>query len=165
MDSETNADINNSAKSEITVSSGYCAPVIPIYDLFPIITAERGGITFDKVGTNWKPSTNKNDRFLTMAMGVALSSKCRMKHGAVVVKHGRILGSSPNLWKNDPKNVHYKHASVHAEMAALRKAGWPTKVTVYVARVNGKGESRLSKPCANCQVVLDEMKIKVVYTS
>jgi hypothetical protein len=107
---------------------------------------------------------SKVTRFLSMAMGVATTSKCKMKHGAVVVKHGHVLGSSPNLWKNDPKNVDHIHSSVHAEIAALRKAGWPTKVDVYVARVNNLGESRLSKPCANCQVVLDEMKCKVVYT-
>ncbi len=109
---------------------------------------------------------SKNEqRFLQMAMGVALESKCKFRHGAIVVKHGTILGSSPNLYKNDPKNVDFHYSQVHAEIAALKRAGWPTKVTVYVARVNGFGTARLSKPCANCQEVLDAHKVKVIWTT
>lgn len=144
--------------ASITVPMGYCAPIDSVYDLFPTVQVNKGPIIFKT------SQPEKVTRFLSMAMGVATTSKCKMKHGAVVVKHGHVLGSSPNLWKNDPKNVDPVHSSVHAEIAALRKAGWPKKVDIYVARVNNLGESRLSKPCANCQAVLDEMKIKVVYT-
>lgn len=97
-------------------------------------------------------------------MGVALESTCKFRHGAIVVRHGTVLGSSPNLWKNDPKYVNPKYCQIHAETAAMKRAGWPTKVTVYVARVNGHGQARLSKPCANCQEVLDAHKVKVVWT-
>lgn len=141
----------------LTSSGGWCAPVTPLYDL-PVFKANRGPVIYDLK----KPE--KATRFLSMALGVATTSKCNMKHGAIVVKHGHVLGSSTNIWKNDPKNVDYSHSSVHAEIAALRKAGWPRKATVYVARVNNLGESRLSKPCANCQAVLDEMKCKVVWS-
>lgn len=108
--------------------------------------------------------TKNDQRFLQMAMGVALESVCKFRHGAIVVRHGTILGSSPNLYKNNPKYVDPKHCQVHAEIAALKKAGWPSKVTVYVARVNGFGTARLSKPCANCQEVLDAHRAKVVWT-
>lgn len=115
---------------------------------------------------SYKYDLSKNDlRFLQMAEGVATQSNCKFRHGALVVKHGKILGSSPNLWKNDPKYIESKHCQIHAEIAALKKAGWPSKVTVYVARINTKGESRLSKPCANCQEVLDAYKIKVIWTT
>lgn len=87
-----------------------------------------------------------------------------MRHGAVVVKHGHVLGSSPNVNKNDPRYVDHRHASIHAEVAALRKAGFPKRATVYVARVNRFGDPRLSQPCANCQEVLDELRCKVVWT-
>lgn len=97
-------------------------------------------------------------------MGVALESRCKFRHGAIVVKHGKILGSSPNLYKNDPKYVDWEYSQVHAEIAALKKAGWPSRVTVYVARVNGFGQRRLSKPCANCQAVLDSYRVKVIWT-
>jgi len=99
-----------------------------------------------------------------MAMGVATTSKCRMKHGALVVKHGHVLGTSPNVEKNSPKYVDHEHASVHAEIRAMQRAGWPIKATVYVARVNNFGESRLSKPCANCQAVLEANNCKAVWT-
>lgn len=104
------------------------------------------------------------NRFLGMAMGVALTSSCRQKHGAVVVHHGKVLGLSPNISKNDPKYVDWHSASVHAEIAALRKARWPRKATLYVARTNRFGEPRLSKPCQACQLVLDTYRIKVVHT-
>ncbi len=107
---------------------------------------------------------NKNERFLTMALGVALISKCRFKHGAIVVKHGRVRGFSPNIQRNDPRNVEHKHCSLHAEVAAMKKAGWPERATIYVARINGRGEARLSKPCINCQTVLDKFKTKVIWT-
>lgn len=104
------------------------------------------------------------ERFLERAIGVALTSSCRHKHGAIVVKHGHILGIATNKTRNDPKYVDWRNSSIHAEVAALRKAGFPRRSTVYVARVNRLGESRLSKPCANCQEVLDGLNCKVVYT-
>lgn len=132
------------------------------YDLLPAFKAERGGITFEKIATGKRSA--KDERFLAMAMGVALESECKFRHGAVVVKHGHILGSAPNLWKNDPLYVDHKYAQIHAEIAAMKRAGWPKKATIYVARVNGHGEARLSKPCANCAMVLDSYNSKVVWT-
>jgi len=99
-----------------------------------------------------------------MALGVASTSTCRQKHGAIVVKHGRILGSATNRTKNDPRYVDWRHSSIHAEVSALRRAGFPTRATIYVARINRLGEARYSKPCANCQEVLDSFRIKVVHT-
>lgn len=138
---------------------GVCAPVDPLYDIIPTFKANRGPVKFEPVKT-----LNKDQRFLDMACGVALESKCRMKHGAIVVRHSKILGSSPNVERNNPKIVGWANASVHAEIRAMKRAGWPTKATIYVARVNNHGERRLSKPCPNCQEVLDQFKIKVVYT-
>lgn len=104
------------------------------------------------------------NRFLAMACGVATQSECKFKHGAVVVRHGKVLGSSPNVQKNDPLYVDWTHSQVHAEIRALQRAGFPKKVTVFVARINGHGEPRNSKPCANCQTVLDSLQCKVFYT-
>lgn len=108
--------------------------------------------------------TATTNRFLGMACGVALTSECRFRHGAVVVRHGHVLGVGCNVQKNDPKYVDHVHSQIHAEIAALKRAGWPMKATIYVARVNGDGESRLSKPCANCQAVLRAYKCKVFWT-
>lgn len=110
-----------------------------------------------------KMRTKNNERFLAMALGVALTSKCRHKMGAIVVVHGKIRGASPNIRKNSPVYVDWKYSSVHAEIAALRKAGFPKRATVYVARI-GNGEPRLAKPCPNCQLVLDSLRCKVIFT-
>ena len=99
-----------------------------------------------------------------MALGVATLSKCRYRHGAVVVKHGRVLGTGSNVTKNSPKFVDWKHSSIHAEINAMKKAGWPRRATVYVGRINSAGQARLSKPCANCQAVLDEFRCRVQWT-
>ena len=101
---------------------------------------------------------------LHKAVRVALTSDCRMKHGAVVVHHGKVIGSSPNVYKNDPKNVEKQYCSIHAEVRALRKAGFPKKATVYVARVNRFGEPRYSKPCAGCMSLIEELGCKAVWT-
>lgn len=104
------------------------------------------------------------NRFLAMAMGVAATSKCRHKHGALVVKHSHILGAAPNVQRNDPRYVDWRHASVHAEVRAMKRAGWPIGATVFIARVNSAGEPRLSKPCVNCAEILSSFKSKVVWT-
>lgn len=157
----------------LTSSGGWSAHPL-LYDIFPPIdikpfelpmfTTQRGGITYN-TGSTWSsPKLTKEERFLTMALGVALTSKCRFMHGAIVVKHSKILGSSPNIYKNNPKHSPIESCSVHAEMAAMRKAGWPRKASLYVARINGKGEKRLSKPCATCAAVLEDFKVKVFWT-
>lgn len=108
-----------------------------------------------------------NNRFLDVAVGIALTSKCRMKHGCIVVKHNRILGISPNVYRNDPRNVanrHLNYCSIHAEARAIRKAGFPKKAIVYVARVNRQGERRYSRPCEGCMSLIEELNCKVIHT-
>lgn len=102
-----------------------------------------------------------------MAMGIATQSNCKFRHGALVVKHGRILGAASNWQKNDPKYIDSRFCQIHAEIAAMKKAAWPKRATIYVARINGKkgsGEPRLSKPCINCQEVLSSYKAKMIWT-
>ena len=104
------------------------------------------------------------NRYLEMALGVAMTSKCRQKHGAVVVKHGKVLGVGANVMKNDPRTVDWTRCHIHAEITALKKAGFPRKATVYVARINGKGEARFSRPCPSCAEVLSGLRCKVLWT-
>lgn len=151
----------------IVTSGGWCASPSPLYDYLPpqplslpIFKASRGGIKVEEIAQLSK----KDIKFLSMAMGVATQSTCKFKHGAIVVKHGRVLGASPNIQKNDPAFVNHKFSQVHAEINAMRKAGWPVKTTVYVSRINSFGKAMLSRPCANCKEVLDSYKCKVVWT-
>ncbi len=52
-------------------SGGMTAPSSPIYELLPIFKAPRGGIEFKIDGYS---KQSKNDRFLQIAMGVALTT-------------------------------------------------------------------------------------------
>lgn len=80
-----------------------------------------------------------------------------------------MLGRGVNKDRNNPEFIKCGPAdyAVHAEIAALRSCGnTPVKGgTLYVARVGGTGEARMSKPCPRCQKALREAGIKkVVYT-
>jgi deoxycytidylate deaminase len=101
---------------------------------------------------------------------MASKSASRQKHGAVVVKSGRVIGTGFNKDKNHPMAVspeHIKtHCSRHAEVEAIRDARFAVDGAIlYVARVNRQGKDRNSRPCRYCQVVIKSTKIKkVIYT-
>lgn len=92
-----------------------------------------------------------------------------MKHGAVIVKGGRVISVGINKNRNHPTVVsseHIKtHCSVHAEVDAIRKVKNVKGATIYVARVNKNGQDRLSRPCDRCHKAIQEAGIrKVIYT-
>lgn len=114
--------------------------------------------------------SKKEEAFLSVARYLATKSKSRQRHGAVIVKSGRVIGMGYNKDKNHPLSVspeHIKsHCSRHAEINAIRDANNDVRGAVlYVARVNRQGKDRNSQPCERCAAVIDEMKIKkVIYT-
>jgi deoxycytidylate deaminase len=114
---------------------------------------------------------SKSERsFLAVARYMASKSSSRQKHGAVVVKSGRVIGTGFNKDKNHPMAVspeHIKtHCSRHAEVEAIRDARFAVDGAIlYVARVNRQGQDRNSKPCKYCKAVIESTKIKkVIYT-
>jgi deoxycytidylate deaminase len=114
--------------------------------------------------------SNSEKSFLSVARYMATKSMSRQRHGAILVKGGRVIGTGFNKDRNHPDRVspeHIKtHCSVHAEIDAIRDASWNVKGAIlYIARVNTKGEDRYSKPCNRCEVVITETQIKkVIYT-
>lgn len=114
--------------------------------------------------------SKSEEAFLSVARYLSKKSAARQKHGAVVVKSGRVLGTGYNKDKNHPTQVspeHIKtHCSRHAEVEAMKDANWNVKGAVlYVARLNRYGVDRNSKPCRHCEVVINAMQIKkVIYT-
>jgi deoxycytidylate deaminase len=101
-------------------------------------------------------------------MRLSLKSNMKQRHGAVVVKGGRVLSQGWNLLKNDPNNVSEQYitqfCSVHAEQMALARCKNPAGATVYVAR-NKSGRERFSKPCETCHAALEAAGVaRVVYT-
>lgn len=96
-----------------------------------------------------------------------------MRHGAVLVRGGSVLSTGINRNRNhplvfDPIEDARDSASTHAEMVALRKR-WPATLrgaTLYVARINKAGESRMSRPCNRCYMELVRAEIKeIVFTT
>jgi deoxycytidylate deaminase len=114
--------------------------------------------------------SRREQSFLSVARYLASKSDSRHRHGAVIVKGGSVIGTGYNKDRNHPDFVspeHIKsHCSVHAEIEAIRDAGWNVRGAVlYVARVNAHGKDRYSKPCDRCTVVIEETQIKkVIYT-
>jgi deoxycytidylate deaminase len=114
--------------------------------------------------------SNSEKAFLSTARYLAQKSTSKQKHGAIVVKSGRVLGTGFNKATNNPMTVspeHIKtHCSRHAEIEAIRDANWNVKGAVlYVARINRYGQDRNSKPCIRCNIVIEETQIKkVIYT-
>lgn len=67
-------------------------------------------------------------------------------------------------------NQRTNRGSIHAEVAAIkkylhshrprgRKIGY-----VYVVRFNPRGQPKNSKPCRNCQILLDKLEVPVYWS-
>lgn len=102
------------------------------------------------------------NKFLEHAVEIASRSKCRHKHGCVVVSRGQVVAAATNQRVGDPDEG-WRRAHVHAEHAALLAAGDRAYgAKVYVARVNASGMPAESKPCRKCERMLDKFKVSVV---
>lgn len=101
------------------------------------------------------------------ALKIAETSTCRFQHG-VVIAHGRkVLSVGVNTARNpvhlcsDPRT----QASRHAEFNAIRliKNVDTSDLTLYSARLMKDGSPGLSKPCSNCQTLIDYLGFKEVW--
>lgn len=113
--------------------------------------------------------SNRDRSFLSLAMELSLKSDMKQRHGAVIVRSGRVLAHGWNLLKNDPNNISNEHlerfCSVHAEAMAIARCKKAVGATIYIAR-NKSGRERFSKPCDNCEKAIKEAGIaRVVYTT
>lgn len=126
-----------------------------------------GQITFPS-----KDSLSRKQRsFLDIAVRMAESSDVSTRHGAVVVRGGSVLAVGVNKWKNfyPPVSVinseYNPNISIHAEVDALSRCSDARGATIYIARVNKKGDERMSRPCIDCEKTLIEAGVKkVIYT-
>lgn len=116
---------------------------------------------------------SRHESFINRAVGVALTSTCRWRHGSVITKGSRIVAFSPNIHRNHP-DLDHSNSSWHSEEAALRIVDRATSrtygvadsckgLTIYVARVNTKNEPGLSRPCGACWKYLSYRGITEVY--
>lgn len=110
------------------------------------------------------------DTIIDLAINEASRSEHNVKHGAVVVKKGKIIQSGRNQYCSMERIKHFNaHRiwSIHAEMNVLM--GLPKCVTknadIYVVRVNGEGEIVNSKPCKICMSMILKSGIKTIHYS
>lgn len=102
------------------------------------------------------------------AIKLALKSDQNQKHGALVVKNGRVLGQGVNVRRNLPSDwIEADAISVHAEVMAMARVN-PDNLrgaTVYVARTGKCQPHMLSRPCSRCYEALKAAGVKrVIYT-
>lgn len=93
----------------------------------------------------------------------------KQRHGAVVVKSGRVMSVGINKWRNHPEIIEKdkikQECSVHAEVDALSRVSDSRGATIYIARVNRLGNIGLSRPCDNCHLAIIDAGIsKIIYT-
>lgn len=85
-------------------------------------------------------------------------SRCSA-HISTIVKGNRILSTAVNQSGTRSSGCGFSRFTIHAEMNALKRLGDMEKLrgaTMYVWRFNAKGEPTNSKPCSQCQRVLDK---------
>lgn len=99
-----------------------------------------------------------------MAIEEATRSAQHFKHGAVVVRNGKIISTGHNkVTTKCPSHMY----SIHAEMAAIKHSNERCGLVdshIYVVRINKCGLAD-SKPCANCQRFMKLHGVSRVYYS
>ena len=120
-------------------------------------------------------SSKKTQRYFELARRMAKESTYgKLRHGAVLVKGGRVVSVGFNkgsycAFGQRFRDIHkYGHATQHAEISAI--LGISAKVTqgasIYVARINNENKFRMSKPCCMCHEVMEFVGVKkVCYTT
>lgn len=126
------------------------------------------------MSTTFVPSTeplSKRDRaMLNRAVEVAKQSTCKQKHGAIIYKSGRVLAVGVNSTRNEHPTMEIDKTeyTFHAEISAMRAAHLVHEfdgTTLYVARINRRGNAVFSGPCSDCMHSIIAAGIKrVVFT-
>ena len=105
-----------------------------------------------------------------VASKYASRSEHSEKHGAVMIKNGKVVATARNQYCSKKKLSHFHSTriwSVHAEMSLA--ASVPKHVakgsTVCVVRVNKNGQLVNSEPCEMCKKILIKLNVKNVYYS
>lgn len=114
--------------------------------------------------------SNRDTKFIHLAASEARSSPCLMKHGAVAVMNGKIVGKGYNHHRSTSKDgfIH-DCATCHAEISALRQAHKRDvnfkKVTLYVCRLDNNEMLRESAPCLHCMDTIRLLNVKRIVFS
>jgi tRNA(Arg) A34 adenosine deaminase TadA len=98
-------------------------------------------------------------RAINRAIREAHRSEHRVRVGAVVV-YKKNISAGCNKIRNSPL-INWQNASVHAEIAALRKAPNNGRgSTLYVVRLGSRGALLPSFPCERCLPEISDAKVR-----
>lgn len=122
----------------------------------------------------------RRERLIEIAKSLQHCREGRSLHFSFILKNNRLLVTAANSYKK----LHPYHrfgsyqplkdgaenyvAGVHSEIAAIReyinKFGNSdfSGLTLFNVRLSKSGESMLSKPCGNCQRILDTFNFKSI---
>lgn len=105
------------------------------------------------------------NKHLETAVELARTSRCRYRHGAVVVYDGKVISQATNKKVGDPSKE-WRRSHIHAEVAAAAAArSRVAGSTVYVARVLANGRPAHSRPCRKCLSYLRRAGVaKIIWT-
>ena len=111
---------------------------------------------------------------LNLARGAALCSEHSFRHGAVLFRRGKVIKAGfnedrPVRWALS-SSMHYDNRKVcqhrmHAEISSMHNVrGHLSKgASIFVVRINAKGEYANSLPCSYCQKTMKRKGIKRCY--
>ena len=125
------------------------------------------GVTFVP---STEPLSNRDKNMLARAVAVARQSTCKQKHGAVIYRGGRVLSVGVNSTRNEHPTMEIDKTAYtyHAEVAAIYaiQSGDYKNATLYIARINRRGNPVFSGPCTDCMYMILASGIKrVVFTA
>ena len=110
-----------------------------------------------------------DQRYLNRAIELARLSDHKFRHGAVIVKGGRVVSYGFNTRRNNPiDSVPGTDYTYHAEHNAIRAAAREATIggKIYIARLSRRGFPTLSRPCDICMVRIIKAGIKeIIYTT
>jgi len=112
---------------------------------------------------------------MTRAIQFAYKFACRSdcehyRHSAIVFKKGRFICGAANIQKKTHTLGSGPHTSCHAEVRAIIKAkailnrNNLSDCTIFVMRINKRGEIKLSKPCKDCAKLITVHGLKAEWT-
>lgn len=126
---------------------------------------------FDNFDENIPKNINsKQSYYFNYASNIALNSNMFQKHGAIIIYKKNILSSGSNSYSNKRCNF-----SIHAEINAINNfikkydKSLLQKCELYVVRIgpsnNNNSILKYSKPCINCQKIINKFNIPKIYYS
>ena len=120
--------------------------------------------------------SSRLDSLLSVASDVALRKRLAARDDSYPFLHGAVLFKGPRIYAtgfNQPRYVRWPHLfgietnTLHAEVACIH--GIPDETVrgkdLLVVRINRSGDLANSKPCSNCQRLMEIKGIRRCYYS